>query len=88
MQFSGAISFNHESACVGELAVGSQLILRGWIYCQVKPPFFFIVNKVGKILQQECGKQSGGYNKNAGIQEVPSTKSRERKGAASAGVSS
>jgi hypothetical protein len=54
----------------------------------VKQPFFFIVNKMGKILQQECGKQSGGYNKNAGIQEVPSTKSRERKGAASAGVSS
>jgi hypothetical protein len=88
MQFCSAISFNHESACVGELAVRSQLILRGWIYCQVKQPFFFIVNKMGKILQQECGKQSGGYNKNAGIQEVPSTKSRERKGAASAGVSS
>ncbi len=41
MQFCSAISFNHESACVGELAVGSQLILRGWIYCHVKQPFLY-----------------------------------------------
>lgn len=40
MQFCSAISFNYESACVGELAVGSQRILRGWIYCKVKQPFF------------------------------------------------
>jgi hypothetical protein len=49
---------------------------------------FLSSTKMGKILQEECGKQIRGYNKNAGIQEVPSTKSRERKGAASAGVSS
>lgn len=68
MQFCSAISFNHESACVRELAVGSQLILRGWIYCEVKQPFFYRQQKWAKF-----------YNKNVGSKSEAITRMRESK---------
>jgi len=59
MQFCSAISFNHESACVGgELAVGSQLILRGWIYCHVKQTLFISSTKWAKFYNKNVGSKA------------------------------